>query len=337
MSVSMVYYGEMRRKELQKKLTAWWPIILVVILIVIVIGFLSSSQSREKNIIGFQAPPEWGQLTIDPDAKSNDENIYFKAQNPAITSIAMHKPSGKVAFIEEKQTTYTAQPLQIESTLSVLLKDGNAKKIYKTPTEYVEASGGRIGLPSFSPTGRYIETSIATSIETHIIKIFDLTTSEDILENTCVENYKTVKKCGPEVSVYLGKDGLNKIGVLTRGTRWSEDEKLLILQSFPDFSGGPGFDGLLISEFGSPNKFAVAFDRKEINPPFPPEFQDDKYGSAMNHMNFSDFDFQPNGIVTFTTSIVRGPVYVGSYKKEQETILTRKFQYDTKAAKLSEL
>ena len=286
--------------------------------------------------IDFTYPKEWGTLVLDEYEGStnpydlNRETIHMKAMNPRVAQISFHVPSKTIVFIE-REGTEEERPYGKE--LFKLLEDGSTQHVYALPQSYADWGGrGVFSYVYFSPSGRYAVIEVITSIETSVTKVFDLETGRDLFGGVCLNDDRdNLIDCLPGQGPHgLGEDSRPTleefIGFRTL-IHWSDDEQILVLESYPNYIGGDGLDGLFISDYGEPGKINIAFTRDKASPPL----LNDVDQCGLCPLTIDEIEIHKEGMVTFNATIA------GGFGDEADTLEKRRFEYNTKTRELKEL
>ena len=221
--------------------------------------------------IDFEYLVEWGDVSLAERNYVVRENFVFETENKSISFLAYHRPTGSLAFVKngEELPTFISDTKLPQQTLYVVDAAGQEAELYTIPPEGVEAFGQFMDL-MFSPQGNFMSVQLSFW-EWGSVKIFNIETGEAI-------------------------DFPSSLGVvrIREHVHWSDDEQVLVIHSLYDEFGGDGLDGLLISEYGSPENLNVAFTRDSPEPPYPPLYSAD--GPA-NVMAIEDVDIEADGTV----------------------------------------
>ena len=316
-----------KNKNLELKLAAPAALILIVLAIAslyyiksdrsprpTVLENQSNEQGRfvnEKENIDFSYPAEWGELTSSPRYIS-DNSVGLKVENEEVEFVAWHRETGKLVFVTNGPEYFEGVRKGVklpQQTLSVLNSDGTRKKLYTMPRQEVESSGSIGGL-MFSPQGGYLIAEFFFW-EWSSVKVFSVKTGENILASL---------RTDPELNPFIAD--------VAKDIAWASDEAVLVVKSSSNEFTGEGFDGLLISEYDSPQDLRKAFSASDIDAPVPLISPD---GYNINDLRISDLRIDANGVAYFLAEVC--PTYCGH---DNPVVYSKHFRYDSKIGELEQ-
>lgn len=295
--------------------------------------------------VDFAFPVEWGALAFDKngeeyftqDYNQNTQTVYFTPSNKRIAQVALHIPTMTVVFIEREESAESPRPHPVErgTKMSQLLKDGGTKYVYTVEQKYKDFGGeGVLSYVHFSPSGRYVDINLFTSIETGVKKFFDLETGRDLFGRVCLnEELTQLIKCLPDQGPHgVSENAHPTFEEFIGGVYWSDDEKVLVISIFPDYAGGNGLGGLFISDYNNPEKMNIGFTRDKPSPPLAGQAEETSPGyGTIQFLNIEDIRINKEGSVSFTTSVSQAE------EENSPPLETREFEYNTKTKTLKQL
>jgi len=205
--------------------------------------------------IDFRYPKAWGQLTAYNEhdyVQTIDRRVQpllFTAEQREVAHVAYHVPSGEVvifsrgggfADVDYEWFINKYQGWKLKgNVVSRIHQAGEDARITRlvdgTKGEPVDYSthnwgwGDAYSGVRFSPNAQFIELRVADNIETSTVRMMNLDTGKMIIDT-------------------------RDIGDGPLSTHWSDNEQVLVIESYSARNGARGLDGLLVSTYGEVEK-----------------------------------------------------------------------------------
>lgn len=262
-------------------------------------------------IADFSIPSDWGSLHF---VYSDGDTEVYTTDNSRIASVIHHIPSGRITFVvngpqvkyfpEEHNDTIAQQLLYL------LTADGSKEEIYKIPVEEVRNYGSMYEF-YYSPKGNYLAVGWGFTDKMGTM-IYDIPHKKEILLSA-----------GRKLGITPG------VVDLSRDILWSSDEKILAVKGHKTAVWSIGdFGGLLVSEYGFPERLHVVYDWELIEPPLLTLSP-----TTMNELRISELEIINNNVVQFSVEVCSD-----CYHDEEKKVLhSGKYQFQVLSQQLSKV